>query len=430
MLFQSYRRRLEDDLVKWTASGLIQPEQAGDIRLAVGAEAGGVKLPAMLGFLGGLLLASSVIAFVASNWDWLPRIGKLVGILALIVAALAVALHFMRKEAWLASDAAATTATLIFGAGVALVGQMYHLPADWPAGMALVGVGALAVSLLMRSDGALIIAFACMAAWLFGTHSERMPMINWWYLAFYLPAFMLAIGRVNRAVHHAAVLGGIMWLAFLVGETLLDDTVFGTHIAYLLFASVTLIVFGLMASVGRLPPLFAAGLDWALIGFVLVLTVQLIRILDPVGGAGGTAALRVIVSGVLAVAALGFLLHRFPDRRGAIAMALTLALAMATSIVFWMRLGQTFAGRVLVSALILTSACAMIVAGGVLGQRRVLLAGATAFGLAIVVLLYRTVGSLLDQSLFFLVGGILLIAMAFGVRKLLGAFAPANGGVR
>jgi uncharacterized membrane protein len=424
MLLNSYRKRLEADLIKWTAAGLIEPEQAGGIRRAVQAEAGGIKLPAVLGMLGGLLLASSVIAFVAANWELLPRVGKLVGILILIVTALAVALRFQQKRASLQADAASTTATLIFGAGVALVGQMYHLPADWPAGTALVGIGALVIAALMRSDGALIIAFACMMAWLFGLHNDRLPVINWWYLAFFAPALLLAFGRSNRAVHHMAVLAAMSWLVLIVGESIWRDAELGTHIAYLLFVSVVFTALGLLASDGKLPLLLSACTVWGLLGYVIVMALQLFRVLEASGGVPGLAVPRVVIAGLASVAAVGALAAMLSDRKGAVALAGALVLAMATSIVFWSGAGQLLVGRIIVSALVLMSASAMIVAGAVMGQRRISLAGAAAFGLAIIVLLYRTVGSLLDQSLFFLVGGVMLIAIGSGVRKLLLRISP------
>ncbi len=428
MMLHSYRKRLEADLTTWTAAGLIQPEQALGIRRAVQASGSGNRLPALLGLLGGLLLASSVLAFVAANWDLVPRLGKLSGILILIVAALATAHRFDRAQARLAGDAAATTATLIFGAGVALVGQMYHLPADWPVGSALVGIGALAVAALMRSDGALIIAFACMIAWLFGVHDVRGTGANLWYLAFFLPALALALGRGNRAVHHMAVLAALAWLVLIVGNSTFHNAEMGTHIAYLLFVAVCFIGLGLLALDGRLPALLSACTAWGLLGYVGVIGLQLSRVLEPAGAVAGFAASRVIVSGLLAVGAVGALLAFLPDRRSAVAMAAALVLAMATSLVFWSGAGQSFGGRVVVSALVLLSSSAMIIAGAVMGQRRVSLAGAGAFGMAVIVLLYRTVGTLLDQSLFFLAGGVLLIAIAAGMRMLLQRFGALQPG--
>jgi uncharacterized membrane protein len=80
---------------------------------------------------------------------------------------------------------------------------------------------------------------------------------------------------------------------------------------------------------------------------------------------------------------------------------------------------------VIVAALVLLSAAAMVAAGAALGQRRVSIAGASAFGLAVLVLLWRTVGSLIDQSAFFLVGGVALLVIAGGMRRLIRHVNPS-----
>ena len=42
------------------------------------------------------------------------------------------------------------------------------------------------------------------------------------------------------------------------------------------------------------------------------------------------------------------------------------------------------------------------------------------FGVSILILLWRTVGTLLGQSLFFLVAGLVLLGLALGARRLAG----------
>lgn len=426
-MFASYRKRLESDLTRWVGEGLVSPQSATTIRTGLQQEAGGVKLPSVLGMLGGLLLASGVIAFVAANWQEIPRLGKLTGILAALSAALAVAARYERREAMRASDAAATAATLIFGAGVALVGQMYHLPADWPAGALLVGVGAFAVAALMRSDGALLVAFACLAAWLVGRHGSGLASPSPWYLALYLPLLALAMGRTNRAVHHAAVLAGALWLVLIPNLAMMFGRNVGADIAYLLFLSVSFVGLGMLGQDGRLPPLFAACLPWGLIGFALALALQLFRVLDAGFGGGGVAASHVVAAGIAGLAATAAMAVLLSDRRAGLILAAAMLTAMATSIVFWIGLGRILPGRVLVAALVLGSACALVAAGSLTGLRRLTLAGTLAFGLAVLVLLYRTVGTLIDQSLFFLVGGVLLLAGGGLARRLLRRIAPAPG---
>ncbi len=308
MLTSSYRKRLEADLPGWVAAGLVTPEAANAIRLRAQEQAGGVRLPAILGMLGGLLLASSVAAFVAANWALMPRPAKVAMILAAIAAALFTAYRLSRNGPSLASDAAATCAALIFLAGVALVGQMYHLPADWAAGAITVWLGAFIVAVLMRSDGALVVAFAACLAWLLADFQEsgvdfRASPV---YLLLCAPAVIVALGRDSRIVHHAAVLAVGAWLALHASASFAESEWPGV-LAYWLAIIVVFIALGWLSIEGGRPDLLAACLPWGLAGYVIVIMMQLLRILERSSSAPGHASVSVVVSGLAAVAALAAL---------------------------------------------------------------------------------------------------------------------------
>ncbi|WP_374450193.1 hypothetical protein, partial [Stella sp.] len=74
--------------------------------------------------------------------------------------------------------------------------------------------------------------------------------------------------------------------------------------------------------------------------------------------------------------------------------------------------------------LALASSVGLIGAGLFAASRTVTAAGYTAFGGLVLWLMYRTVGTLLDQSLFFLVAGIVLLLFGWGARRLVAATAP------
>ena len=217
MLTGSYHKRLEADLSRWVGEGLLSADSATAIRRSLASQ-GGFRLPALLGLFGGLLIASSVAAFVAANWEEIPRLIKL-GLIGLaIVAALVVSARLAARDpASRGADAAATCAVLIFGAGVALVGQMYHLPTDWPAGALLVALGALLVAFLMRSNGALVIALVAIGAWSVGRWEETRGTPHLGFFLLWLPALWLALSRHNRLVQHGVVLTLGLWLALLPG---------------------------------------------------------------------------------------------------------------------------------------------------------------------------------------------------------------------
>ena len=59
----------------------------------------------------------------------------------------------------------AAVGAIVFGAGIALVGQMYHLGGDFAGGMLLWAMGALATAALTGSRGALAVALVAATIW-------------------------------------------------------------------------------------------------------------------------------------------------------------------------------------------------------------------------------------------------------------------------
>jgi len=421
MLTGSYHKRLKVDLARWVGEGLVSADSAAAIRRSLDSQ-GGFRLPGLLGLFGGLLIASSVAAFVAANWEEMPRLLKLGMILAGILTALLYGARLQRQGSPLGAEAAATCAVLIFAAGVALVGQMYHLPTDWPGGALLIACGALAVALLQRSDGALMLAFIAIAVWSGGRWSEAQGALHLPFLLLYLPALWLALSRGNRAVHHLAVLALMGWLALLPGQGLFLRFDFGL-IAYGLAVSVAFVALGALALDRGWPALLTAFLSWGLIGLQLCVGVELFRILDRESARAGAAGLMVYLAYGAALPLTLALTRLAGDRRFAWPLAVALLLSLLIPLVFWSGAASSLLGKVVVAGLILVVAMALVVAGSAGGVRRMLLAGAGLFGIAVLILLWQTVGTLLSQSLFFLVAGLALLVLARMTRRLLARFA-------
>ncbi|WP_147283634.1 DUF2157 domain-containing protein [Bosea caraganae] len=426
MLGGTYRKRLEADLTRWVADGLVSAGSAATIRQSLGRDSG-LRLPGLLGMLGGLLIAASVSAFVAANWEEMPRLMKLGMILAGIVGALGIGARLQSRGSDLGADAATTCGTLIFAAGVALVGQMYHLPADWPGGALLIALGALAVAFLLRSNGALIVAFIALTAWTCGRWDENNGALHLAFLIGYVPALWLALGRRARLVHHVAVLSLAVWLGLLPGDWTVWHFEYGL-IAYGLGVAVVYLLLGAFAIDRGGPALLTACLPWGLIALVVGLNVELFRILDPREALPGHAILPVYLAYALALPGLAGLAWFARDRRFAVTLGIALLLTLAVPLIFWSGGAMRLPGKVAVGGLILAIAVALISAGALGGLRRLVMAGTALFGIAIMVLLWKTVGTLLDQSLFFLIAGAVLLVVAGGARRLFARLArPAAG---
>ena len=96
------------------------------------------------------------------------------------------------------------------------------------------------------------------------------------------------------------------------------------------------------------------------------------------------------------------------------------ACAIGLTIPLMMAGGPAIPSRVLIPIAVLVSAVALIAGGLLVGMRTFVIVGYAVFGVSILILLWRTVGTLLDQSLFFLVAGVVLLGLALGARQLAG----------
>ncbi len=419
MFERGYRQRLEADLVKWVADGVISGDTAQSIRKARFGEAAASRLPGIFAMLGALMLGASVSAFVAANWQEIPRLARLVGILAVIAGCFFPAMQLDRRGLSNGADAVVTFATLCFGAGVALVGQMYHLPADWPAGAMLVAIGGLLAAALTGKNGPLVIAFVAMASWSAGRlDAWQGGGINWSFLLLFAPGFLLALGRENRLPAHAATLALSVWLATLlmsrIGELRFSDLVDGG-----LAISAAYIAVGLLAVDRGWPAVVRALLPWGSWIFGILLCSEIASVLERSPFDVHAFDSRVYSAYAVALVSLVTLALSARERNGG--RLVIIAACVIGLIIPPMSSGlggPNFPGRVLVSVAVLVSAVALVAGGLLLGLRTLVVVGYAVFGVSVLILLWRTIGTLLDQSLFFLVAGIALLGLAAGAHKL------------
>jgi uncharacterized membrane protein len=422
---RGYRRHLEADLVKWVAQGVISGDAAQSIRKARFGEDAVSRLPGIFAMLGALMLAASVSAFVAANWQEIPRLVRLVGILAIIAGCFFPALLLERRGMPRGADAAVTFATLCFGAGVALVGQMYHLPADWPAGAMLIAIGGLVAAALTGKNGPLVIAFVAMTSWSWGRFDAwQWREIHWYFLLLFVPGFLLVLGRENRLVAHAAILALSVWLATLLVQPsdvrpLITERYLFNLIDGGLAFSAAYIAIGLLALHRGWPAVLQALLPWGSWVFGMLLCFEIFFVLEKALVIPHSLVPYVYSAHGAALVSLAALAVLGPERdKGRFVI---IAACVAGLTIPLMLSGFTvpdFPGRVLVSIAVLVSASALIAGGLLAGLGTLIAVGYTVFGASILILLWRTIGTLLNQSLFFLVAGVALVGLAAGARKL------------
>ena len=318
-----------------------------------------------------------------------------------------------------AADAAITFATLCFGAGIALVGQMYHLPGDWPAGAMLIAIGGLVAAALTGKSGPLVIAFVAMTSWSWGRFDGSFCRdVHWSFLLLFVPGFLLALGRENRLLAHAAMLALSVWLAALLmpqgGARAFFNLVDGG-----LAVSAAYMAIGLLALDRGWPAIIKALLPWGAVFFGILLCVEIGLVLEKsLFGDRHDATAAIVPAYAAALAALAALAMLARERdSGRLVIIAACAVGLTIPLMFF---GMAEAGvlrRALVSIAVFVSAVGLIAGGLLLGLRTFIVVGYAVFGVSIFILLWQTIGTLLSQSLFFLVAGVALAGSGGGCAQ-------------
>lgn len=148
-----YRQRLEQDLDRWIAQGLVP----GDSRTAILASVGqGRRLDAAttLAAIGAAFLGIAVIAFVAANWDAIPRLARFVLVLGVFLALCGGAAWAAFRERPGLRNGLMAVAALVYAAAIGLTGQIFDIAGSPPAALHGAGLAAGLLTIAGRSSGA------------------------------------------------------------------------------------------------------------------------------------------------------------------------------------------------------------------------------------------------------------------------------------
>ncbi len=172
----------ESLLKRWQSAGVLDSEVAARIRTWESAQApiagsaardaqketrvegmawqGRVAL-----ILGGILLASGVILFVSAHWDQIGR-----GMRFLLVMAMVAVFHLggaiSRDKYKSLSTTLHAVGTIVTGAAIALVGQIFNIQEHWPAAVLMWAVAALLGWILLRDQAQQTLTLLLFPAWL------------------------------------------------------------------------------------------------------------------------------------------------------------------------------------------------------------------------------------------------------------------------
>lgn len=429
MLDYLYQKRLKQDLERWVDTGWLSSESASKILDELDVGDGQSRLPMALAGIGVVCVALALTAFIAANWDGIPRYSKLAGIAVLVLGANGLAAFCSAKGKKGLADLATAFASLTFIGGMALVGQIFHLPADWVGGGLLVAIGGLAAAWLAGSKASLVIGAVGALVWqsMRPDQSESLLLAN-------LVGFVLLVAVLVHAARHPFVLG--RWCAVLLllssfGRMVIDFGRYPNQGDDLFLGLMIAGFAGLAAIMVQVPAIVDMAIKWSssypkrqLGHWLLMANMQNTGVLL----LAGLTVFSLLFGSDLEVVSWATLLPSSPITAACVLALITsvvgailsfktsksLALFGVVTFVFFAAVlpigGQNL---ILMSALSLSASIALVVLGVLYRKSEWSFCGYLALTVIAIWLLYETVGSLLGQALFFLVAGLVLLAIAF-----------------
>ncbi|OPY96944.1 hypothetical protein A5906_00105 [Bradyrhizobium sacchari] len=418
MFDKAYRQRLEADLVQWEADGVIAPAAAASIRNALPPLSPGINIAVVVGIVGGLLIAAAFLAFIAAHWTEIARLMRFAILIAGMVVAGGLGAWFASRGRIVLADLCASVGAIIFGAGIALVGQMYHLGDDFAAGMLLWSIGALAAAVLTGSRGALAVGLVAASIWTCMRVYDAPDVLHLPFLAVWLFAAALAFAWHSRAAAHLVAIAMIPWWVATSFRFEFD----GAQPSFVLANGAALLFgAGLAIAAAPSPRALRFGSVLSIYGAFSLATAAFLEVttVDDIvrfrAGSGAGQPLWAIVCGVVGVI-LALVSAGITRRAGEVLAACAIGLVLLAAPVW----PASMAGESWFAYAALLSAMLCLVVSGMLDDVRPrVVAGWLGIAGVIAGITWSVKGSLLRRSAFLAAAGVAAVAFATALNRML-----------
>ncbi len=211
---RGFGKRLAQELPRWQQQGWVSAEGGEAILADLSERQPKAAWASALALAGALLLGVGVITWFAAHWNEMSKLIKLILIfVALGASHVAHGLCLTRNALPKLAQGMALLSVLFFGAAVMLIGQIYHIDAHFPDGIALWAAGALLTAWLLGSQPALLTSIALAAYWTWTEQFDYKAM-NWPLLAYLLLA---AIPLFRNDWKIAARGWGALFILWIIG---------------------------------------------------------------------------------------------------------------------------------------------------------------------------------------------------------------------
>lgn len=413
---RAYVQKLKSDLDLWIERGWVTPANAEAILQSANSGPAQRRMPAILAILGAVLIGFAVMSFVAANWNEIPKLVKLIAIFGAMWAAWLAAIPLERRGHPAFAQAAILIGLGLFGGGIMLIAQIYHIVTDDPGGVLAWCIAALAAAWLLPSRPALALGVLLLVVWTSFTLNLKETLPHW---AFWLPwavAFALSLRLAWVPGFHLVLIAAFIWQAIWAPSIAESFSIDPAWLALFYILEALAIWLAALFFAGRAPRFASAAEAYAIaIAFVLFWILQTNP--DRAVSDGTIFHWPVLLAMLALVGALTFLnvtRSLLEARHAAVIGVIAIAAlaypaldAGADALVPWVY-----------AALFLILAAWLVSYGTSRDSRFAVNFGFIAFGAEVLYLYFETLDGLLDTAIFFAGGGLLLIVGALVMERM------------
>ncbi|HIJ70087.1 MAG TPA: DUF2157 domain-containing protein [Planctomycetes bacterium] len=183
-----FRKQLKDEISVWQAEDLISPEQANALtqRYQLG-KISAESLRTLLGVIYGIgivLVAIGIISFVAYHWMGMTRTSKVVLVFGAMLACHGIGIYLWQITGMSPKlgHALICLGSLIFGANIGLMAQIFHVKSQWNGMFLPWSIGAITMAYAVSSVPNAAMAIITSFIWFVGQHGWfDSTSTSWWY---------------------------------------------------------------------------------------------------------------------------------------------------------------------------------------------------------------------------------------------------------
>jgi hypothetical protein len=408
-----YTQWLYKEIDLWVHDGVIDTGQRDVIKARYSQEQGVNWSRLIFSSLGAILIGLGVILLFAYNWEALHKYVKLGIVFVALLTAHSLGLWLRRSGSRqeIAGEGMHVLGTILFGAGIWLIAQIYHIDEHYPNAFLAWSVGALSLAWALPSIAQGFIAAFLLLLW------GGFEVFDFRTVNHFVPVLILA-GILPLAWQlRSRALTGMVLVSFMLSLTFMITRLDGDMIAPLLiFWSTAFIALSMIIKTGKSfqesSPVFQF---WGYAFYVLLLYLlsfrDLVRSIDNIKFEDTAVLLYYLVSCAVAVfswaLAMWFFIKSKPDFSKIITFShLSVPLTLLVVILASLEIGfQGWAGAMVFNMLFLFHSIIFIVHGSKTVNVKLVTAGCLMFSLLAMSRYVDLFNSLIARSLvFFIVG--------------------------